>query len=142
MAIQQKSLCPINLALEVLGDRWSLLIVRDMMFAGKRHFREFLQSEEGISSNILTERLNTLVEQGVLTKTDDPSHKQKAIYSLTPRGIDLLPVVTQLGIWGRKHTSATKQSAAPAAALEKGGLPLQKKMQAALRKAHAAGRAA
>lgn len=136
MATQQKSLCPINLALEVLGDRWSLLIVRDMMFAGKRHFREFLQSEEGISSNILTERLNTLVEHGVLTKTDDPSHKQKAIYSLTPRGIDLLPLVTQLGIWGRKHTPATKESGAPAAALEKGGLPLQKKMQAELRKAH------
>ncbi len=79
----------------------------------------------------------------MLTKTDDPSHKQKAIYSLTPRGIDLLPVVTQLGIWGRKHRPATKESSAPAAALEKGGLPLQKKMQAELRKAHlAAGRSA
>ncbi|WP_269758852.1 helix-turn-helix domain-containing protein [Variovorax sp. E3] len=103
MAIQQKSPCPINLALEVFGDRWSLLIVRDLMFAGKRHFREFLQSEEGISSNILTERLHTLVAQGVLSKADDPTHKQKAIYSLTPMGIDLLPVVTQIGIWGRKH---------------------------------------
>ena len=136
MATQQKSLCPINLALEVFGDRWSLLIVRDMMFAGKRHFREFLQSEEGISSNILTERLGKLVEQGVLSKTDDPTHKQKAIYSLTPMGIDLLPVITQIGIWGRRHTPATKESGAPAAALEKGGPPLQKKMQAALRRAH------
>jgi DNA-binding HxlR family transcriptional regulator len=136
MATQQKSLCPINLALEVFGDRWSLLIVRDMMFAGKRHFREFLQSEEGISSNILTERLGKLVECGVLGKTDDPTHKQKAIYSLTPMGIDLLPVVTQIGIWGRKHTAATKESGAPAAALEKGGPPLQKKMRASLRKAH------
>ncbi|MDP9893684.1 DNA-binding HxlR family transcriptional regulator [Variovorax boronicumulans] len=136
MATAQKSLCPINLALEVFGDRWSLLIVRDMMFAGKRHFREFLQSEEGISSNILTERLGKLVEHGVLSKTDDPTHKQKAIYSLTPTGIDLLPVVTQIGIWGRKYTLATKESGAPAAALEKGGPPLQKKMQAALRKAH------
>jgi len=136
MATQQKSLCPINLALEVFGDRWSLLIVRDMMFAGKRHFREFLQSEEGISSNILTERLGKLVEHGVLSKTDDPTHKQKAIYSLTPMGIDLLPVLTQIGIWGRKYRPATKESGAPAAALEKGGATLQKKIQAELRKAH------
>ena len=136
MATQQKSLCPINLALEVFGDRWSLLIVRDMMFAGKRHFREFLQSEEGISSNILTERLGKLVEYGVLSKTDDPTHKQKAIYSLTPMGIELLPVITQIGIWGRKYTPATKESGAPAAALEKGGPALQKKIQADLRKAH------
>lgn len=136
MATQQKSACPINLALEIFGDRWSLLIVRDMMFAGKRHFREFLQSEEGISSNILTERLGKLVEHGVLGKTDDPTHKQKAIYSLTPLGIDLLPVVTQVGIWGRKHTPVTKESGAPAAALEKGGAALQKKMRAELRKAH------
>jgi DNA-binding HxlR family transcriptional regulator len=136
MATQQKSLCPINLALEVFGDRWSLLIVRDLMFAGKRHFREFLQSEEGISSNILTERLGKLVEYGVLSKTDDPTHKQKAIYSLTPMGIDLLPVVTQIGIWGRKYRPVTKESGAPSAALEKGGAALQKKIQATLRKAH------
>ncbi len=136
MAIQQKSPCPINLALEVFGDRWSLLIVRDLMFAGKRHFREFLQSEEGISSNILTERLHTLVAQGVLSKADDPTHKQKAIYSLTPMGIDLLPVVTQIGIWGRKHQPVTRESGAPSAALEKGGPALQRKMQAALRKEH------
>jgi DNA-binding HxlR family transcriptional regulator len=140
MATQQKSLCPINLALEVFGDRWSLLIVRDLMFAGKRHFREFLQSEEGISSNILTERLGKLVEYGVLSKTDDPTHKQKAIYSLTPMGIDLLPVVTQIGIWGRKHRPVTRESGAPSATLEKGGAALQKKMQSELRKAHLGGR--
>jgi DNA-binding HxlR family transcriptional regulator len=110
-----------------------------MMFAGKRHFREFLQSEEGISSNILTERLGKLVEYGVLSKTDDPSHKQKAIYSLTPMGIDLLPVVTQIGIWGRKYRPVTDESGAPAAALEMGGAALQKKIQAGLRKAHLGG---
>ena len=142
MASQEKSTCPINLALEVFGDRWSLLIVRDMMFAGKRHFREFLQSDEGISTNILTERLGKLVEQGVLRKSDDPTHRQKALYSLTPMGIDLLPVVAQIGIWGRKHTPDTKDSAADAAALEKGGPALWKKLQAELRRAHAEGRAA
>jgi DNA-binding HxlR family transcriptional regulator len=142
MATPQKSLCPINLALEVFGDRWSLLIVRDMMFAGKRHFREFLQSEEGISSNILAERLGKLVECGVLSKTDDPTHKQKAIYSLTPMGIDLLPVVVQIGIWGRKHRPVTRESGAPSAALEKGGPALQKKMQAELRRQHLGRRSA
>jgi DNA-binding HxlR family transcriptional regulator len=140
MANQERSQCPINLSLEVFGDRWSLLIVRDMMFAGKRHFREFLQSDEGISSNILTERLGKLVEQGVLRKADDPTHKQKAIYSLTTMGIDLLPVVAQIGIWGRKHQPVTRESASAAAAMEKGGPVLWKQMQAELRKTHAAAR--
>ena len=95
-----RSLCPISLALDVVGDKWSLLILRDLMFAGKSHYRELLQSDEGISSNILAERLKRLVEAGLLTKTDDPSHKQKAIYRLTAMGIDLLPAIAQLGIWG------------------------------------------
>jgi DNA-binding HxlR family transcriptional regulator len=133
---RQKSRCPINLALEVFGDRWSLLIVRDLMFAGKRHFREFLSSEEGVSSNILAERLAKLVEHGVLTKSGDPSHKQKAIYSLTPLGIDLLPILAQIGIWGRRHLPVTKESGAAAAALERGGPATWKKMQSDLRKTH------
>lgn len=131
-----RSLCPISLALDVIGDRWSLLIVRDLMFAGKRHYRELLQSDEGISSNILAERLNRLVDAGLLTKTDDPTHKQKAIYSLTAMGIDLLPVVAQLGIWGRKYLPVTTQSAANAARLEKGGPELLKSMKAELRRQH------
>jgi DNA-binding HxlR family transcriptional regulator len=136
MAIQRRSLCPINLALEIFGDRWSLLIVRDLMFAGKRHYRELLQSEEGISSNILAERLGKLVEAGILTKEEDPSHKQKAIYSLTPKGVDLLPVLANIGIWGRKYLPVTKESGANAAALEKGGPALWKEMRSALRRAH------
>jgi DNA-binding HxlR family transcriptional regulator len=136
MAIQQRSLCPINLALEIFGDKWSLLIVRDLMFAGKRHYRELLQSEEGISSNILAERLGKLVEAGILTKEEDPSHKQKAIYSLTPMGVDLLPVLANIGIWGRKYLPVTKESSANAAALEKGGPALWKEMRSALRRAH------
>jgi DNA-binding HxlR family transcriptional regulator len=71
-----------------------------MMFGGKRHFRELLGSEEGISSNILADRLRKLVEEGMLTKSDDPTHKQKAIYSLTEKSIDLVPVFAQLGAWG------------------------------------------
>jgi DNA-binding HxlR family transcriptional regulator len=136
MAIQHRSLCPINLALEIFGDKWSLLIVRDLMFAGKRHYRELLQSEEGISSNILAERLGKLVEAGILTKEEDPSHKQKAIYSLTPMGVDLLPVLANIGIWARKYLPVTKESGANAAALEKGGPALWKEMRSALRRAH------
>jgi DNA-binding HxlR family transcriptional regulator len=131
-----RSLCPISLALDVIGDKWSLLIVRDLMFAGKRHYRELLQSDEGISSNILAERLNRLVEAGLLTRADDPTHKQKAIYSLTAMGVDLLPVVAQLGIWGRRHLPATKETGAHAAQLEKGGPELLKTMKAQLRRQH------
>jgi DNA-binding HxlR family transcriptional regulator len=131
-----RSQCPISLALDMVGDKWSLLIIRDLMFAGKRHYRELLQSDEGISSNILAERLRRLVEAGVLSKTDDPTHKQKAIYSLTAMGIDLLPVVAQLGIWGRRYLPVTKESAANAAQMEKGGAELLKAMKAELRRQH------
>jgi len=136
MREDQRSACPINLALEVFGDRWSLLIVRDMIFAGKRHFREFLASDERISTRILTDRLASLVSQGILTKTDDPTHKQKAIYSLTEKGIALLPILAQIGIWGREHCPVTDESAADAARLKKGGPDLLKRMMVELRRLH------
>ena len=97
---EPRSHCPINLSLEIFGDTWTLLVLRDMMFAGKRHFRELLQSDEHIASNILADRLARLVDSGVLTKADDPTHKQKAIYSLTEKGIALLPIIVQIGAWG------------------------------------------
>src|SRR3954451_10307114 len=97
MDAQQRSGCPINLTLEVVGDKWSLLVIRDMIFGNRRHFRELLtRSDEGISSNILADRLKTLVEEGVMTRVDDPTHKQKAIYSLTEQGIELLPILAQM----------------------------------------------
>jgi DNA-binding HxlR family transcriptional regulator len=117
-----RSGCPINLSLEVFGDRWSLIILRDMMFGGRRHFRELLtQSEEGISSNILADRLKMLLNQGMITKTDDPTHKQKAIYSLTEKAIALVPVFAQLGAWGRRYTPATEELSIRAQLLEEGG---------------------
>src|SRR6516165_12025903 len=97
MREDRRSGCPINLMLEVVGDKWSLLVIRDMIFGNRRHFRELLaKSEEGIASNILADRLKRLVEQGIVTRVDDPSHKQKAIYSLTEQGIALLPVLAQM----------------------------------------------
>ena len=84
-----RSGCPINLTLEILGDRWSLIVLRDIMFGNRRHFRELLaKSDEGIASNILADRLKRLLETGLLSRRDDASHKQKGIYSLTERGID------------------------------------------------------
>ena len=104
-----RSYCPINLSLEIFGDSWTLLVLRDLMFSGKRHFRQLLQSDEGISSNILADRLARLVEHGLLTKADDPTHKQKAIYSLTEKAIALLPVVVQIGAWGSRWVPDAKK---------------------------------
>jgi len=106
---EPRSYCPINLSLEIFGDSWTLLVLRDMMFSGKRHFRELLQCDEHISSNILADRLARLVDHGLLTKADDPTHKQKAIYSLTEKAIALLPVVVQIGAWGSRWVADAKK---------------------------------
>ncbi len=119
---EQRSGCAINLTLEVLGDKWSLLIIRDMIFGNRRHFRELLtKSEERISSNILADRLKTLVEQGVITRTDDPTHKQKGIYSLTEQGIELLPVLAQMSAWGVKYLPVSEELGIRAKLLAEGG---------------------
>ncbi len=95
---EHRSGCPINLTLEMLGDRWSLIVIRDVMFGNRRHFREILsKSEERIASNILADRLKKLVAAGLLWRTDDASHKQKAVYSLTEPAIQLVPLLVHMG---------------------------------------------
>jgi DNA-binding HxlR family transcriptional regulator len=136
MQSAHRSECPINLTLEILGDRWSLLILRDMIFSGKRHFRDLLRSQEGIASNILADRLKRLVAQGLLTKADDPSHKQKAIYSLTPMAIELVPVFAHIGAWGRKHLPASKPLSIRAELLEHGGPAMWNRFMRELRAEH------
>jgi DNA-binding HxlR family transcriptional regulator len=131
-----RSGCPINLGLEVFGDKWTLLIIRDMMFAGKRHYREFLASDEGISSNILADRLAMLVEAGILTRAGDPSHKLKAIYSLTEKGIDLLPIIAQISRWSRSYMPVDPILAATGEARDKGGPAAIEAQMAALRQVH------
>lgn len=132
-----RSGCPINLTLEVLGDRWSLIIIRDIMFGNRRHFRELLQnSEEGIASNILADRLKRLVERGLLTRSDDPTHKQKAIYSLTEMAIELVPLFAHMGAWGRKHLPVSEELSIRAELLEKGGQPLWDDFMDELRETH------
>ncbi|TPJ67815.1 helix-turn-helix domain-containing protein [Mesorhizobium sp. B2-7-1] len=136
MSTKGRSGCPINLSLELLGDRWTLLIIRDLIFAGKRHFREFLQSDEGISSRTLAERLQTLQDEGILTRSDDPTHGLKAIYRLTEAGIDLLPVLATLGAWGGKYRQADDKLARVANELAAGGEPALKRMKEKLRAEH------
>lgn len=132
-----RSGCPINLTLEVLGDKWSLLIVRDMMFGNRRHFRELLtRSEEGVASNILSDRLKTLVEQGVISKASDPTHKQKSIYSLTEKGIELLPVLAQMAAWGVKYLPVTEELSIRAELLRDGGPKLWDDFMDELRAVH------
>lgn len=109
MRQDNRSTCPISTALELVGDRWTLLVIRDLMFAGKRHFREFLQSEEAISSNVLADRLNALVENGIVSRRDDPTHAQKAIYSLTDQGLALLPVLIAMSAWTQKYHPQTRR---------------------------------
>jgi len=137
MSNDRRSGCPINLTLEVVGDKWSLLIIRDMIFGNRRHFRELLtKSEEGIASNILADRLKTLLEQGIITKADDPSHKQKSIYSLTEQGIELLPVLAQMAAWGRKYLPVTEELSIRAQLLEEGGPKLWDAFMSELRETH------
>ena len=132
-----RSGCPINLTLEMLGDRWSLIVIRDVMFGNRRHFRELLSgSEEGIASNILADRLKRLVENGLLSKQDDPTHRQKAIYSLTEKAIQLVPLLAHMGAWGRRHTPVTEELSIRARLLEEGGPAMWEAFMAELRAIH------
>jgi len=117
-----RSGCPIILTLETLGDRWSLIVIRDIMFGSRRHYRDLLnKSEEGIASNILTSRLKKLVDAGLLSKDQDPAHKQKTIYSLTEPAIQLVPLLAMMGPRGARHTSASRELSVRAKLLEDGG---------------------
>ena len=137
MTDQRRSGCPINLTLEVVGDKWSLLIIRDLMFGNRRHFRELLtKSEEGISSNILADRLKTLKEQGIITWADDPSHKQKGIYSLTEQGIELLPILAQMAGWGFKYLPVSEELGIRAKLLSEGGPQMWAEFMDELREIH------
>ena len=112
MATADRSRCPINLAVEILGDRWTLLILRDIIFADRRHFRELLRgSDEHITSSILADRLDRLTSTGILTRDDDPTHRQKARYTLTEKGIELVPVVATVAQWGAAHCPADPEKA-------------------------------
>src|SRR5215510_1414069 len=132
-----RSGCPINLTLEVLGDRWSMIVIRDIMFGNRRHYRELLHgSVEGIASNVLADRLKRLVEAGLLSRRDDPTHRQKAIYSLAEPAIQLVPLLAQMGAWGRRFTPASEALSIRAQLLEEGGPKLWNAFMVELRALH------
>ncbi len=107
-----KSHCPINYGLEHFGDKWSLLIIRDLMFKGKRHYNEFFESEEKISTSVLGDRLKSLEYDGIISKTEDAVKKSRIKYSLTEKGIALLPIMVEMILWSGyfdKSTAAGKE---------------------------------
>lgn len=105
--VKRRSDCPINFALEIFGDRWTLLIVRDLMFRDKMYYGDFLQSEEKIATNILADRLEILERAGIIKKSQDVKNKTKYIYSLTSKGLDLTPVLIEIVLWSAKYDPKT-----------------------------------
>ena len=98
-----RSHCSVNYGLEIFGDKWSLLIVRDIVFAGKKTYGEFLKSEEGFATNILASRLAFLEEQGILSKAPSCADRRKDFYALTEKGLDLIPILLNIVLWSAKH---------------------------------------
>jgi|SRR5690606_445600 len=100
---ENKSNCPINFTVEIFGDTWSLLIIRDMIALGKKTYGEFLESEERIGPSVLADRLANLERKGIITKKPNETDKRKFIYSLTEKGLDVIPIVYEIALWGSKH---------------------------------------
>ena len=98
-----RSTCPISSALDIIGDKWSLLILRDMMFSGKRTFSEFISSQEGIATNILSARLSSLEKTGIISKSKLPDNKKVNIYTLTKKGGGFLPVLVEVILWSNEN---------------------------------------
>lgn len=101
--IKKRSDCPLSCSLDVFGDKWSLLIIRDLMFSNKCTYNDFLKSSEGIATNILASRLKGLEENGIIEKSSHPDSKAKILYRLTQKGIDLLPIIMEVYIWSDKY---------------------------------------
>lgn len=107
---KRRSGCPLNASVEMLGDRWSLLILRDMMLRGFRSYNQFLDSYEGIATNILADRLKRLIAYGIVAAQEDPSDGRRLIYVLTAKGLDLAPVLTEMVLWAAKHEKTENQA--------------------------------
>ena len=106
----RRSGCPLNASVEMLGDRWSLLIIRDMMLRGAKSYKEFLACSEGIATNILADRLRRLISYGIIITKPDPSDGRKVTYLLTRKGIDLAPVLTEMVLWASAHEETGNQA--------------------------------
>ena len=104
---QRRSYCPINFALESFGDPWSLLIIRDIVYFGKKTYGEFLASEEGIATNILASRLAQMEKQGIIAKRQSKTEKRKEEYMLTEKGLDIIPLLVEMASWSALHDPET-----------------------------------
>ncbi|CDR06409.1 helix-turn-helix domain-containing protein [Streptomyces iranensis] len=136
MREEPRSGCAINAAVEALGDPWTLIVLRDVIFGGRRHFRDLLtRNDEGIASNVLASRLRKLVEGGLLTR-DGATRGQKATYTLTEAGIQTLPVMVALGAWGLRHRPTTSELAVRARLLAEGSPDLVEELMDELREIH------
>lgn len=111
-----RSHCPVAYALDMFGDSWSLLVMRDLIFNGKQRYRELLDSEEGIATNVLADRLSRLEQLGIISKGRDPGDRRQVLYAPTPKGLDLIPLMLEMIQWSAKHDPAT---AAPQAFLRR-----------------------
>ena len=107
---EKRSDCPISSSLDIFGDRWSLLIVRDLMLHKTRTYGEFAKSEEKIATNILANRLQVLEDNGIIVKLPFPDNKVKGLYQLSYKGIELIPAVIEIALWGGKYTSNGAES--------------------------------
>lgn len=131
--IQKRSGCPVSFSLDFLGDKWTLLILRDMVLYDKTSYGDFLASEEKIATNILADRLSTLEHYGFINKKVSPEKKNKFLFSMTEKGIELVPMLMELTIWGSKHNPPGDENLLKALAKDKEGTTL--KFQQKLRKA-------
>src|SRR5262245_57119149 len=98
-----RSDCPISIALDLIGDRWTLLVVRDLMFKGRHEYGEFLEAEESIATNVLADRLRKLTEHGIVAKSPAPDDARKSRYHLTDKGIGLAPILVEMIVWAARH---------------------------------------
>jgi|CXWL01.1.fsa_nt_gi DNA-binding HxlR family transcriptional regulator len=111
----RRSGCPINAYLEVFGDRWTMLIIRDLLFKGRTHYKDFLQGGEGVATNILASRLRLLESAGIIDSRNADKDARRRIYRLTSKGLDLAPILVEMVLWGAKYY----KTAAPPAIIRK-----------------------
>jgi DNA-binding HxlR family transcriptional regulator len=134
-APKRRSGCPLNASVEMLGDRWSLLIVRDMMIRGFQTYKEFLESDERIATNILADRLRKLEAHGIITAQPDAADGRKVAYLLTSKGVDLVPVLAEMVLWAARHEETGNQALVHALQTNKQGVVAEVRERWAQKKA-------
>lgn len=132
--LKKRSNCPVSSALDIIGDKWSLLIIRDIMMNGKNTYNEFLKSEEKIATNVLADRLSMLESTGILIKEEHPESKAKIFYRLTRKGIDLLPVLVELILWSDEYLPVSSAAMAYGKILKKDKEAIIRRFTAAMKK--------